>query len=250
MRPPRSPVLYVQTVGRGVRPVYSAGFDLSTQQGRLDAIAASIKPDCLILDFGGVVSSLGPIDQISIKKEYKGESEGGGEAIMKICPACGTECAAAQRYCYSCGYCFIELSDTAASAAVMSRDVPAEWMDVLEMYQDVHTKEGSMPSMKVSYYTMEGAIREWICFEHHHYEAGDNKRYAWDKAVAWHKARLPDIQVPNQVQIAVDTKYPKPSRILARKEGNFWRILDYEFSTETEQFAETFKEEEYFDIPF
>ena len=44
------------------------------QQGRLDAIANSDKKDCLIIDFGGVVSRLGPIDQVEIRK--KGQKEG------------------------------------------------------------------------------------------------------------------------------------------------------------------------------
>lgn len=251
MRPTRSPVLYVQTIGRGVRPVYAGGFDLNTQQGRLDAIAASIKPDCMVLDFGGVVSTLGPIDQISIKKKYKGEVEGGGEAVMKICPSCGVECFAAQRYCYACSYCFIKLEETAGNNAIMSRDVPPEWIDVLDVYYDKHEKEGSVPSLKVSYFTMQGAIREWICFSHWQFEHEDNKRYAWDKAVKWHEERLPHEPVPTTIEDAIALKYPKPSRIFARREGKYWRIVDYEWEPRDGFIeAEKISEEEYFQIPF
>lgn len=248
MRPTRSPVLYVQTIGRGVRPVYAPGFDLNTQEGRLAAIAAGPKPDCMVLDFGGVVATLGPIDQISIKKEYKGEVEGGGEAIMKICPSCGAECFAAQRYCYACSYCFIKLEEKAGSAAVMSRDVPPEWLDVLDVYYDRHEKEGSVPSFKVAYYTMQGVIREWVCFEHHKYEPGDNKRYAWDKAVKWHNERSSE-PVPQSVEEAIAIGYPKPSRILARKEGQYWRVVDYEWD-KAEVIETKIEEKEYFEIPF
>jgi len=264
MRPTRSPVLYIQTVGRGVRPVYASGYDLSTQQGRLDAIANSIKPNCMILDFGGVVATLGPIDQVSIKKKYTGEeAAGGGEAIMKICPSCGAECAAAQRYCYECSYCFTELEDMAANKAVVSRDIEPEWVEVLGMYVDRHHKEGGLPSMRVTYATMIGSMREWICFEHHSYEVGENKRFAWDKAVKWHKARedvivnagaLPFEGVPKSVNEALSIPYPTPSRILVRKEGDWWRVLDYEWANPAKQPKEDnasyINEDEYFDIPF
>lgn len=256
MRPTRSPVLYIQTIGRGVRPVYADGYDLSTQQGRIDAIANSIKPDCMILDFGQVVATLGAIDQVSIKKEYTGEeAEGGGEAITKICPSCGTECAAAQRYCYSCGYCFIELEAKASNKAVVSTDIEPEWLDVLNVFYDPHYKEGGMPSMKVTYSTMVASIREWICFEHHNFEVGDNKRYAWDKAVQWHNDRAEQAvklgspffeNVPNTVDDALKIPYPEPKRILARPEGKYWRILDYEWP-EPEGLI---NEEEFFEIAF
>lgn len=250
MRPTRSPVLYVQTVGRGVRPVYAPGYDLTMQQGRLDAIANSIKPDCMILDFGNVVGSLGPIDQVTIKKKYKGESDGTGEAIMKICPSCGAECAAAQRYCYNCSYCFIELESKAADKAIVSRDIPPEWVDVLQVYHDRHNKEGGVPSMKVAYFTMQGIMREWVCFEHHQFEPGDPKRFAWDKACEWHKLRFPDSPVPNSVEDALEINYPKPSRILIRPDGKYWRVLDYEFDNTEQVIEEKIVEEEYFDIPF
>lgn len=244
MRPTRSPVLYVQTVGRGVRTVYADGYDLSTQEGRLDAIANSVKPDCMILDFGGVVASLGPIDQVSIKKKYTGEEqEGGGEAITKICPSCGVECAAAQRYCYSCGYCFIDLEAEAANRAIVSRDIPPEWMDVMQVYYDIHKKEGSPDSLKVTYFTMAGAIREWVCLFH-------ASEYAIEKARQWWFRRT-DISVPDNINNVqeIASNFKKPSRILARQEGKYWRILDYEWS-DNEETKEEVNEEEFFEIPF
>jgi len=269
MRPTRSPVLYIQTIGRGVRPVYADGFDLSTTEGRLNAIAASIKPDCMILDFGQVVATLGAIDQVSIKKEYLGEEEGEvGEAPFKVCPedetdrngqkGCGEICAPAQRYCFSCGYCFIKLDKEASNKAIVSTDQQPEWIDVHNMYLDVHYKQGGMPSMKVSYATQAAFIREWVCFEHHTFEVGNNKRYAWDQAVKWHKKRLPDVQVPNAVDDAVAMPYPTPKRIFVKPKGKYWEILDYEFEEETEHYPPEINinhdkepdDDDYFEIPF
>lgn len=249
MRPTRSPVLYIQTIGRGVRPVYADGYDLDDLNGRLSAIANSVKPDCMVLDFGNVVGTLGPIDQVSIKKKYTGEKpqEDVGEAITKVCPSCGAECAAAQRYCYACSYCFIELEEKASNKAIMSSDTEPEWVEVLGMYQSKHqTPDSWQPSMKVTYSTMLGTIREWICFEHWKAEVGEPKRFAWDKAVEWHNARRSDLPVPNDAYDASNIEYPEPSRIKVRLKGKYYEVLDYDF--EPKQPEQNFEEE--FEIPF
>lgn len=53
LRPTFSLSLYLQQVGRVLRPVYAKGFDLSTRLGRIAAIAAGPKPWAYILDHGG-----------------------------------------------------------------------------------------------------------------------------------------------------------------------------------------------------
>lgn len=50
LRPTHSLSLFLQQVGRVLRPVYAKGFDLETQMGRLAAIAAGPKPFAIILD--------------------------------------------------------------------------------------------------------------------------------------------------------------------------------------------------------
>lgn len=53
LRPTQSLGLHLQQIGRVLRPVYAPGFDLSTTEGRLDAIAMSDKPRAIILDHVG-----------------------------------------------------------------------------------------------------------------------------------------------------------------------------------------------------
>lgn len=161
--------------------------------------------------------------------------------------------AASQRYCYSCSYCFIDLSNSAANKAVVSMDEPAEWVEVLGMFTSLHQnihKEGSVPTLKVTYATLRDSIREWVCFEHHKYPVGDNRRYAWDQAVKWHNKRLPNTPVPNKVfEVATEIEYPRPHKILIKKDGKYWKIMDYDFS-QAPQAEEEFIEDDEFLIPF
>jgi DNA repair protein RadD len=64
-RPTESAGLYVQIAGRGTRPVYAPGVSLETREGRIAAIANGPCPNCLFLDFGGLVRRHGPIDMVS-----------------------------------------------------------------------------------------------------------------------------------------------------------------------------------------
>lgn len=62
-RPTRSFPVYSQQWGRGDRPVYAPGWDLSTRQGRLGAIAAGPKPHMTVIDqVGNVEAHGGPPD--------------------------------------------------------------------------------------------------------------------------------------------------------------------------------------------
>ena len=251
MRPTRSPVLYIQMIGRGVRPIYAEG-DLSTKEGRLKSIADSYKPDCMVLDFGNVIQELGPIDDVCIDKVYKPkeDTDGEGVSITKTCPSCGAICAPAQKTCYDCGYMFLNIQKEAEKAkAILSTDSEPQWLDVMQVWYEKHTKANSPSSMKVSYSTSEGFVREWVCFEHHQYEVGNNKRYAWDKAVQWFNKRTYHAQLnefpPQSVEDAINIVWPMPSKIKVKKNGKYWNVLDYEFNQPEQK-----EEQEFFDIPF
>lgn len=213
MRPTRSPVLYIQCIGRGLR----------TAKG---------KEDCLVLDFGGVIDELGPIDALDIRKTgYKPKEEVGGEAIMKRCPACGTECAAAQRYCYSCSYNFISegLVQIPETKSILQEEIIEEH-DVIGMKLKYHRKSPDKPAtLQVSYATMSGEFKEWVCFDH--------TGFAREKAVKWHMARSQQIP-PANVNEAVEMQYPTPSRIKVKKDGKYWRVLESFFDKKTEDFTQ------------
>lgn len=97
LRPSESSRLWVQILGRGTRPDYADGFDLTTTAGRLAAISASHKQNCLVLDYSGNTRRLGPINDPVIPKR-PGE-KGKREAPVKKCPHCNTWNHASARYC-------------------------------------------------------------------------------------------------------------------------------------------------------
>lgn len=246
MRPTQSPVLYIQCVGRGVRTVYAQGqFDLGTAEGRLASIAASDKKDCLVVDFGGVVDRLGPIDAVEIRKSnrVKNEDEPAGEAILKRCPSCGEMCAAAQRYCYACSYSFIQqaLDPNLKNTEITTIDEAPEWHEVMGVSYNRHEKNGKPPSMAVSYATMNGPFREWICFEH--------VGYARDKARAWFQMRLPGAKIPNTVDEALSHKYQVPHRICVKRDGKFFRIVDFDWTVKPRN-KPVVEDLDDYDIPF
>lgn len=86
MRPIRSPVLYVQTVGRGLRPFRD-------------------KVNLLVLDFGKVVETLGGIDNPHIGEKRSGKKL--DKLMMKFCKGCLEYLAIQTKTCPVCGYEFI-----------------------------------------------------------------------------------------------------------------------------------------------
>lgn len=85
-RPTLSPVLYVQSAGRGMRPSLDTG-----------------KEDCLVLDFAGLVKTHGPITDVRPPRA-KGQSS--GEIPTKNCPVCSEILLISCMACPSCGHEF------------------------------------------------------------------------------------------------------------------------------------------------
>lgn len=89
LRPTQSTVLWVQMLGRGTRPDYAPGYDISDREQRLLAIEMSTKHDCLVLDFSGNSRRLGPINDPAVPRR-PGE-KGSGPGIYKACDVCGLD---------------------------------------------------------------------------------------------------------------------------------------------------------------
>ncbi len=206
MRPMRSPVLYVQMAGRGMR----------IHSGKLD---------CLLLDFGGVIAELGPVDLVDAVRVAG--KRGKGEAPVKLCPNCNAVCFAGVSECPDCGYQFPDtgqdLRQTASTMAVMSNQVEPEWYDVISVQYKSHTAAGkTTPTLCVTYGTLSGQFRDWICYEH------IGSATLREKAARWHKQRS-DAPLPKKVSEALKLEFREPKRIQTRQLGKHHEVIGYEW---------------------
>ena len=209
LRPTKSPVLHVQTIGRGLR--VSPG-----------------KSDCLVLDFAGNTARLGPINDIVIVKKKKGQKQ--DKPVMKECPECGEYVWPAVRICPDCGFKFefeSDLESKYSELEVVTKG--AQWFDVADVFYEVHTKRNSPDTMKVIYNCGIRNFREWICVEH--------KGYAKTRADHWIKFRggNPVDKADEAVLGAVFLR--KPSRILIDSKGKYPVIKDCKFESITSDAA-------------
>jgi len=221
LRPTKSTVLWVQMLGRGTRPVYAPGFDLETIEGRLAAMAAGPKQNCLVLDFAGNTRSLGPINDPVLPKA-KGK-KGGGEAPVKICEECGTYNHASVRYCAHCGQEFpreLKIKKTAFTDELMKGTIELPQVETFQVDRVVyaeHQKEGRPPTLQVSYFCGLRMFKEWVCLEH--------EGFPKHKARDWWRERLlqpdpPDtiaealeslnqLRTPTHIRVWINKKYPE-----------------------------------------
>lgn len=233
-RPTESTGLYVQIAGRGTRNIYAPGYDLSTQEGRLAAIANGPKPNCLFLDFGGLVRRHGPVDMVQPRKPGKG----GGEAPTKTCPECFSLVHASKMECPDCGHTWerelsTKITKTAAVAPILSTG-EAAWKEVSHRRFARHEKFGGKPSMRVDYVTEAGGnlsgagggcFKEWIAFE--------NEK-ARGICSRWWKQHGGLEPVPDTVGAALlrAGELRPVSEIRIEPEGKFWRITARRFAAE------------------
>lgn len=109
-RPTMSYGLFVQQFGRGLRPVYAAGYDLTTQAGRLAAIAAGPKPFGIIIDHVGNVLRHGLPDAPRIwtldRRQKRASSRDPNAIPVRACTnkGCYSAYLATLRACPYCGH--------------------------------------------------------------------------------------------------------------------------------------------------
>lgn len=201
LRPTKSTSLYVQMLGRGMRN-------------------ADGKVDCLVLDFSGNVAEHGPIDMIRISQKRNGQAEV-KKSPVKECPACQSILAAAVRSCSDCGYQWPERElkhgVTAHDGPVIGTEI--RYLPVSGVSYQVHRKEGSPPSVKVTYQSGLTFISEWVCVAH--------RGYAQEKAWGWWRERM-GTPLPSSAEDAVRLLQASPpappSRLRVRIGGKYPEI--------------------------
>ena len=209
LRATESAALFVQMIGRGLRPF----------PGKLD---------CIVLDYGENVTRHGPINNIKPKAKREGGANAPREVMAKECVACHALIAIG---CKTCPHC--NATQPVAEAGPNHGDRPSDaplignadqciWKDVIDVRYDPHGMHtvSSKRSMKVSYRVGAAEwVSEWVCPEH--------QGYARDKAAHWMGRRGYNLM---DVDKAVATPWPPPKRIKIRYGGKWPEVIEDEVS--------------------
>lgn len=229
LRPTKSAGKYVQQVGRGTRPIYAAGYNLETKDGRLAAIVAGPKRDFLVLDFAGNIEAHGPVDAIRVEKAKRGSSKSTVvTAPQKICPQCNAYVMIQIMTC-ACGYQWprpeAKHSDTATDAPILSdgeTKIAAHEINGITYVK--YSKADGRPLMLVTYNCGLRTFTEYVPLEH-----GGELR---SRAVEWWNARnftrVP--LVPRTVDAALEIVHTlrQPKRITISETGKYPEIIGIE----------------------
>ena len=221
LRATKSPVLYVQIAGRGMR-------------------LAPGKTDCLWADFTDTTTIMGPVDAV------KGRVPTGkrkGEAPTKLCPSCGSQNPASATECLDCGFLFpeperIKHGATASAAAVLSsqQETMFDTRSVTDVRYRLHVKPGSPTSLRVEYY--DNLIRvasEWVCLGH--------EGFARKKAERWWTQRTTIDAIPGDAEQALewleysDAVLRRPAAIVVTKKDKYPSIVSYHWQQQEQQAA-------------
>lgn len=239
LRATNSPGLHVQILGRGTRPFYQPGFDLGNTEGRIAAMLASYKKNCLVLDFAGNTRRLGPINDPRIPGK---KGKGTGDIPVKQCNACGCLNHISARACINCGEEFKfeeKITAIASTAALIVRDEPqVEEFKVDRVTYAIHNRPGAITSLKVSYFCGVRRFTEWICLEHHGNPI-QRKAYNWwqervtlprkwiwtddaehdfPQTVGAAMTAVESLKTPNTIRVWVNKKYPEILSYVFEKE--------------------------------
>ena len=209
LRATESAALYVQMIGRGLRPWPG-------------------KADCVVLDYGENVVRHGPIN--AVRPREKGARKAGERDVLaKECPACAALIAVACRTCPHCGE-EIPFQESGPNHQTRPSDAPLlagpealecyAWRDVSAMRTCEHG--GGMPgakrSMRVEYRVGAAEwVREWVCPEH--------TGYARLKAEQWMNARGYNLLT---VDDALAIEWPVPRRIKVKQGGKWPEVVDHD----------------------
>ena len=169
LKPTKSTNSWVQRLGRGTRPVYMPGYDLTTKDGRLLSIAASGKQNCLVFDFSGNTARLGPInDPVVPTSKKKGDKP--GSAPIKVCPVCAAYNHTTVRVCKYCGHEFpedVKITENASGLELIKvKNDLIKSFDVVQVGYNIHSKLGSPDCLKVTYLCKNSRVfKEYIHIE-------------------------------------------------------------------------------------
>ncbi len=208
LRATKSPVLYVQIAGRGMR-------------------TADLKTDCLWLDFTDTTYTLGPVDAVKGRARPPERLNQSHEAPKRYCDACGNPSPAGVLQCGHCGAMFPEperVTHFAEASVAPVISAGPQWISITRVtYRHNAGRDGKPDTLRVDYWSgIRVVASEWICLEH--------TGWARSKACAWWDKR--GLQpAPTAIDDALERVHElrEPARIMTRPVGKYTEIINQEW---------------------
>lgn len=208
-RPTKSPSLYIQMAGRGMRVKPQGG-------------------DCLVLDFAGVVSSHGPITSVAPPRR---KGDGTGEAPVKVCEQCQEFCYLSAKVCPACGAPFPEIKKPPVSLhgddimGIEPEGIPIETWE-----WSVHMAKSGIETLKVRYYgpLYMSKIDEYLTVLHGGY-AGHRANRTLQNIARQAGADISQAWDIEQLAEVMGNATP-PRFIRYKKDGKYYRVVERSWS--------------------
>jgi DNA repair protein RadD len=215
MRATCSPVLWVQSAGRGMR----------IHPG---------KTDCRLLDFGANIFRHGPINNVRLRASGERHDANRAAAHSRVCPHCDEVNKASALACSACGARIVSGRDVKIEhvpselEAIGGRE-PGNWTHVHAMHGYIHRKPGAPPSFRVSYRTDVGWIADYMPLQH------PSSGARWHATNKWRQLSRAQQSVPPLSAEEAEMRFRsgelrQPVRVLIEREGGWLRIKATEFA--------------------
>jgi superfamily II DNA or RNA helicase len=220
LRPTLSLALYLQQVGRALRPG---------------------KPRAFILDHAGCIAAHGLPDE---PREWSLEGRPKEDRYRdrsRQCEECGAFSPMTATHCVECGHAFperekaqpekvdvasilVEIKPAPALSPAQPREPQARWVPVDSLGAYPHAKPGKRPTLRLQYRSGHATYYEWLAIEH--------SGYGRDVAVRkWQRlgGRLP---VPVTVTAALSRRHElvTPDAIFVQRSGAYWTVVTHRTS--------------------
>ena len=208
LRPTLSAGLFMQMVGRGLRP-------------------HERKRDCLILDFAGCIEEHGPIDVISENNLY---------VAMATCGECRESFSRAIRKCPACGWEIPKREVERIEAAEKEKRFHGEKASDRSILSEVseifavnavkisrHKKDGSPDSLKIQFRCGLTVFNHWCCLDH----AGYPGRTAHDWWVKFIKEEPPNVNNALSGLLTCQKILDSIQSVSIRRKGRYREIVGW-----------------------
>lgn len=218
MRATCSPVLWVQSAGRGMR----------IHPG---------KENCRLLDFGCNIFRHGPIDNVTLRRSGERHDTPRAAAKIRICPHCEEVNKRSASLCSACGESLIAAKDEKLIAVESGLDAigganrpHAEWTRVRAMDGRIHSKPGSPPSFRLIFRTDFGWVSEFLAVQHPSSGARWHAGNKW-RRLSRDRSRPPPASAQEAAARFHRGELERPARVLVESEGGWLQIKDAEFGS-------------------